>query len=427
MSHDDSILPSLDENVLSFGFQHTLPNIIKVIGVGGAGCNSVNRMSQLGIQNVDFVVCNTDVHVLCSSPVPIKIQLGASLTGGRGVGNSPELGEQSAIESIDLVRQVLDNCTRMVFITAGMGGGTGTGAAPVIASLAKEMGILTIAVVTIPSPVEGKKRFNQALDGVVKLKKAVDSVLVIPNEKLQQEYENLPASEAFAKADEVIATVVKSIAEIITIHGPINSDFADLYTVLSQSSCFIIGKGLAEGKGRAMIALKRAMEYPLFENENLNDARNILVEITSGNEEVRMGEIGMILDSLQKSIGLNADIIWGDSIDLNLGNQICITILATGFKEDNVSSFIQKETVKFEKSDLKDQYSFDYNVEEGKPISKNRKEVEFEVSHSDSGLDLLLKNHKLKQSEESNETHNGNWFLKQFNTIFEEKETDIDK
>ncbi len=433
MSHDDSILPSLDEDVLSFGFQYTLPNIIKVIGVGGAGCNSVSYLSQLGIQDVDFVVSNTDIQSLGLSPIPIKIQLGASLTGGRGAGSSPDMGEQSAIESIDSVRKVLDDFTRMVFIIAGMGGGTGTGAAPIIASLAKEMGILTIAVVTIPSPVEGEKRFKQALAGVEKLKDSVDSMLVIRNEKLQQEYGDLPASQAFAKADDVIATAVKSVAETITLHGAINIDFADIQTVMRQSGRFLVGIGLAEGEERASTALKRAIEYPLLGEKNLEGVRKMLVKITSGSEEIRMGEIGEILDFLQKSAAMSADIIWGTSIDLNLGNQICITILATGIKENNVSSFIQKETVKFEKSDLKNQYLFDYNVEEGrfKHTSKAfsiKKEVEFEVSRPDTELDLSLKNRRMKRSEGSNrEIHNGNWFLKQFNTIFEEKETDIDK
>ncbi|MDP4183888.1 MAG: cell division protein FtsZ [Bacteroidota bacterium] len=416
---------------MNFGFHYSLPNIIKVIGVGGAGCNAVNHMFRMGVHEVDFVVCNTDIQSLGTSPVPLKVELGASLNGGRGAGNMPELGEQSAIESMDALKQILEDSTRMLFITAGMGGGTGTGATPVIAKLAKDLGILTIAVVTLPSPVEGKRRYNQALEGVEKLRTAVDSILVIRNEKLHTVYGDLTASQAFSKADDVLATTVKGIAELITLNGNINIDFSDVYTVMKRSGTFIMGTGYAEGEGRAVKAAKMAIEFPLLENNDLTGAKNILINIISGEDEVKMAEIGIILEFMQQSAGMEADIIWGNSIDKNLGKKICIAILATGFKKDQFSSPSKKEVIKETMTDTLGLIKKDDHLilQEEKP-NRDREadeEVIFEIDRPTSenkasqyNSEQYNKQHKDNKAESLTD----NWFLRQFNTLFEENETE---
>ena len=246
------------DDLLSFGFQHNYHSIIKVVGVGGGGGNAVNHMYRKGIAGVDFLVCNTDSQALVNSPVPVKVQLGVSLTEGRGAGNKPKRGEQAAIENLAEIREVLETGTKMVFITAGMGGGTGTGAAPVIAQLAREMDILIIAVVTLPSIKEGRLRYEQAIEGIKKLERFVDCLLVISNENLHIIYGDLPAREAFAQADNIVATAVKGCAEIITLHGNINIDFADVNTVMRESGVFIMGTGFAEGERRALRAVEEA-------------------------------------------------------------------------------------------------------------------------------------------------------------------------
>ncbi len=270
------------EDLLSFGFKYNYQSIIKVIGVGGGGGNAVNHMYRKGIAGVDFLVCNTDAQALVNSPVPVKVQLGVSLTEGRGAGNKPKLGEQAAIENLAEIREVLETGTRMVFITAGMGGGTGTGAAPVIAQLAREMDILTIAVVTLPSIKEGRLRYEQAIEGINKLQCYVDSLLVISNENLHKVYGDLPAREAFAQADNIVATAVKGCAEIITLHGNINIDFADVNTVMRESGVFIMGTGFAEGENRAMRAVEEALKSPLLDSNDIYGTENILLNITSG-------------------------------------------------------------------------------------------------------------------------------------------------
>jgi len=322
------------DDLLSFGFQDPYNSIIKVIGVGGGGSNAVNHMYHNGIAGVDFVVCNTDAQALANSPVPVKIQLGVTLTEGRGAGNAPKKGEQAAIENLDEVRKILESNTRMVFITAGMGGGTGTGAAPIIAQLARDMDILTIAVVTMPSRKEGKLRYEQASEGIMKLDRYVDCMLVISNENLHKVYGELPAREAFAKADDIVCTAVKGCAEIITLHGNINIDFADVNTVMRNSGVFIMGTGLAEGPDRAYDAVEDALQSPLLDSNNIYGTSNILLNIISGEEEVRMGEIGQIIDYLQQAAGDNANIIWGNGYDASLGNKISVTIIATGFLHD---------------------------------------------------------------------------------------------
>lgn len=322
------------DDLLSFGFQHNYNSIIKVIGVGGGGSNAVNHMFRNGIAGVDFVICNTDAQALSNSPVPVRIQLGVTLTEGRGAGNAPKKGEQAAIENLGEVRNILESGTKMVFITAGMGGGTGTGAAPIIAQLARDMDILTIAVVTMPSKKEGKLRYEQAMEGILKLDRYVDCMLVISNENLHKVYGELPAREAFAKADDIVCTAVKGCAEIITLHGNINIDFADVNTVMRDSGVFIMGTGLAEGPNRAFLAVEDALQSPLLDSNNIFGTSNILLNIISGEEEVRMGEIGQIIDYLQQAAGDNANIIWGNGFDESLGSKISVTIIATGFEHD---------------------------------------------------------------------------------------------
>ena len=327
-------MENIVDDLLSFGFQNHKSSIIKVIGVGGGGSNAVNHMYHNGITGVDFVICNTDAQALANSPVPVKIQLGVTLTEGRGAGNAPRKGEQAAIENLGEVRQILESGTKMVFITAGIGGGTGTGAAPIIAQLARDMDILTIAVVTMPSKKEGKLRYDQAMEGILKLDRFVDCMLVISNENLHKVYGELPAREAFAKADDIVCTAVKGCAEIITLHGNINIDFADVNTVMRDSGVFIMGTGFAEGPDRAYLAVEDALQSPLLDSNNIYGTSNILLNIISGEDEVRMGEIGEIIDYLQQAAGDNANIIWGNGFDPTLGNKISVTIIATGFEHD---------------------------------------------------------------------------------------------
>ncbi len=319
------------EDLINFELPSNRASIIKVIGVGGGGGNAVNHMCRLGIKDVDFVVCNTDSQALASSPVDIKIQLGSSLTEGRGAGNKPEIGRQAAIENVQDVVDVLSKNTKMVFITAGMGGGTGTGAAPIIAKAAKELGILTVAIVTIPFRNEGKRRIAQAVEGIEAIEKHVDSLLVINNEKIREIYGDLKISEAFSRADDVLAIAAKGIAEIITVHGYINVDFADVETVMTNSGVAIMGSARASGEGRAIKAVKAALQSPLLNNNDISGARNILLNVTSGNEEITMDEIGQITDYIQAIAGEGADLIWGNGTDPNLGDELNVTIIATGF------------------------------------------------------------------------------------------------
>ena len=324
------------DELMHFELPVNKSSIIKVLGVGGGGSNAVNHMFQLGIKDVDFIVCNTDAQALANSPVPIKIQLGASLTEGRGAGNKPEVGRQSAIESLDNLAESLAVNTKMLFITAGMGGGTGTGAAPVIARAAKELGILTVGIVTIPFKNEGPRRVNQALEGISELEKHVDSLLVINNEKIRQIYGDLRLSEAFSKADDVLAVAAKAIAEIITVHGFINVDFADVQTVMTNSGVAILGTGMSSGEGRSIEAVKEALNSPLLNDTDIKGARNILLNVISGDEEVTMDEIGQIIDYVKDCSGINADLIWGNGTDRSLGSKISVTIIATGFSAGNI-------------------------------------------------------------------------------------------
>lgn len=327
---------------MNFGLIKKEASIIKVIGVGGGGGNAVNYMYQQGIKDVDFIICNTDAQALAKSNVPKKIQLGESLTEGRGAGNKPEKGEQSAIENLDDVIEVLSDNTKMVFITAGMGGGTGTGAAPIIAKAAKDMNILTVGIVTIPFPFEGNQRINQAVEGIRKLKENVDSLLVIDNGKLSKIYGDLKLSTAFSKADDVLATAAKGIAEIITLHGYINVDFEDVKTVMTNSGVAVMGSANAEGEGRAVTAIREALTSPLLDNNDVRGANSILLNITSGTEEITMDEIGEITDYVYEAVGDSGNIIWGTGQDDALGNNISVTIIATGFEHDESEDYKER-------------------------------------------------------------------------------------
>ncbi|MBU0696535.1 MAG: cell division protein FtsZ [Bacteroidetes bacterium] len=307
-------------------------SIIKVIGVGGGGGNAVNHMYRQGITGVDFIICNTDAQALELSPIPNKVQLGASLTEGMGAGSIPEVGKNSAIENIDDVKDMLGANTRMLFITAGMGGGTGTGASPIIAKAAKELDILTVAIVTTPFSFEGKRRRMQAEEGLEELKKYVDSFLVISNDRLREIFGNLTLGSAFGQADDILTTAAKGIAEIITVPGYINVDFKDVRTVMKDSGVAIMGSYSAEGENRALKAVEGALSSPLLKDNEIEGARYILLNISSGDKEVTMDEVSIITDFIQEQAGLSADLIWGNCSDSALGDNISVTIIATGFQ-----------------------------------------------------------------------------------------------
>ena len=309
----------------------SLPSPIKVIGVGGGGSNAVNTMFERGIAGVDFIVCNTDAQALDASPVPSKIQLGATLTGGQGAGSQPEVGRNAAIESLDEVIGLLGTGTSMVFVTAGMGGGTGTGAAPVIAKAARDLDILTVGIVTIPFQFEGKRRTQQAAEGLEAMRKSVDTLLIIRNDKLRELYGNLTIRKAFANADEVLCTAAKGIAEVITLTGEINVDMNDVNTVMRNSGRAIMGSGVAVGEGRARLAVSEALESPLLNDCDITGASFVLLNITFGHDEVLMDEIMEITDIIQQAAGQSAEVIWGYGIDPSLGDALCVTVIATGF------------------------------------------------------------------------------------------------
>lgn len=304
---------------------------IKVIGVGGGGSNAVNTMFLKGISGVDFIVCNTDAQALDISPVPQKVQLGATLTGGQGAGSLPEVGKNAAIESLDEVTSLLGNDTSMVFVTAGMGGGTGTGAAPIIAQACKDRGILTVGIVTIPFMFEGRRRSQQATEGLEAMRGAVDTLLIIRNDKLRELFGNQTIRSAFSNADQILCTAAKGIAEVITLTGEINVDMNDVNTVMRDSGRAIMGSGSASGQGRAQKAVTEALESPLLNDSDITGANFVLLNITFGTEEILMDEIMEITDYIQESAGQTAEVIWGYGTDPNLGEDLCVTVIATGF------------------------------------------------------------------------------------------------
>jgi len=430
----------MTEKLVNFEFPKVSSSIIKVIGVGGGGCNAVNHMCEEGIMGVDYIICNTDSQALDISIVPVKIQLGVTLTEGRGAGNQPQMGEDAARENYEDLKKVLKDNTKMLFIAAGMGGGTGTGAAPVIASLARELDILTIAVVTIPSPSEGKKRYGQAMEGIKKLGEYVDSMLVISNQRLHSIYGDLPTSLAFKKADNIITAAVKGVAEIITVHGKVNIDYADVKTVMQKSNVFIMGTGYAVGENRALNAVNKALESELLDSNDIFGTKNILLNIISGTKEITIGEIGEIIETLQDRAGQEAEIIWGNGYDDSLGDQISVTILATGFiTNPNRTLQPKAETVKFglqqdvkPEEEMENEFEDDFNNrfinEEEEEIEEKENVFELEVeqetnskrekvnNRSVSLMDRLKGSEKKKRkaAEPVAEANVENWFYKNF-------------
>ncbi len=331
---------------ISFDLPKNKSNVIKVIGVGGGGSNAINHMFQAGINGVDFVICNTDAQALQNSAVPNKIQLGVSLTEGLGAGANPEVGEQAAVESMEELKNMLEGNTKMAFITAGMGGGTGTGAAPIIAKLAGEMDILTVGIVTIPFQFEGVMRCKQAQLGIEKLRANVDSLIVINNNKLREVYGNLGFKAGFSKADEVLSTAARGIAEVITHHYTQNIDLRDAKTVLSNSGTAIMGSATASGSARASEAIMKALDSPLLNDNKITGAKNVLLLIVSGAQEITIDEIGEINDHIQIEAGHGANIIMGVGEDEDLGDAIAVTVIATGFTADQQNDIVNTETKK---------------------------------------------------------------------------------
>ena len=317
--------------MMKFDLPKEQSSIIKVIGVGGGGSNAVNHMYRQGIKGVDFVVCNTDHQALDTSPVPTKIPLGQSLTEGRGAGSIPDVGKNAAIENLEDVNEILAKNTKMIFVTAGMGGGTGTGAAPVIAQAAKDMGILTVGIITVPFTFEGRKRRTQAEEGIEKMRESVDTLLVINNDKLREMFGNLTLVNAFENADDVLAIAAKGIAEVISVTGQINVDFNDVNTVMKDSGVAIMGSAEAEGENRAIKCVENALNSPLLNDNNIDGAKYVLLNITYGTQAVLMDEISDITDYIQEEAGSTADVIWGHGYDESLGDKLCVTIIATGF------------------------------------------------------------------------------------------------
>ena len=376
----------MTEELADFTFQKNPGAEIKVIGVGGGGGNAVNHMYNHGIRDVDFIICNTDAQAMESSPIQHRVQLGASLTEGRGAGNRPQVGKESALENIEDVKTALSEKTKMVFITAGMGGGTGTGAAPVIAQACREAGFLTVGIVTIPFRNEGRRRIKQAIDGISELEQYVDSLLVINNERIREMYGDFGISEAFAKADNILATAAKGIAEIITVPGYINVDFADVETVMRNSGLAVMGTGTSGGENRAVEAIENALNSPLLNNNNIRGAKDILLNITSGKREVTMTEIGEITDFVQNKAGFDADIIWGNGKEDSLDADLSVTIIATGFSTSSIPEIQEIKNIEpqkhnlLEKGEKKKDRINKYGAE--KTVSKlvQQNTIEFDIS-----------------------------------------------
>ena len=363
---------------LAFDLPKNQSNVIKVIGVGGGGSNAVNHMFKKGINGVDFVVCNTDAQALENSPVPTKIQLGASLTEGLGAGANPEVGEKAALESIDEIKAMLSTRSKMIFITVGMGGGTGTGAAPIIAKVARELDLLTVGIVTIPFSFEGKMRNDQAQKGIEKLREHIDSLVVINNNKLREVYGNLGFKAGFSKADEVLSTAATGIAEVITHHYTQNIDLKDAKTVLSNSGTAIMGSAIANGTNRAQEAITKALDSPLLNDNKITGAKNVLLLIVSGTTEITIDEIGEINDYIQSEAKNNVDIIMGVGEDEALGESIAVTVIATGFNKEQQLEIASTETKKIV-HDLEDTKEQKIN---SKPVDKSVVETQSVVKHT---------------------------------------------
>ncbi|MEM0541298.1 cell division protein FtsZ [Flavobacterium sp. j3] len=407
---------------ISFDLPKNQSNVIKVIGVGGGGSNAINHMFKQGINGVDFIVCNTDSQALQNSPVPNKIQLGVNLTEGLGAGANPDVGQQSALESVSDIEKMLDTNTKMVFITAGMGGGTGTGAAPVIAQLAKERGILTVGIVTKPFQFEGKVRYEQAMLGVEKLRKQVDSLIVINNNKLREVYGNLGFKAGFSKADEVLATASRGIAEVITHHYTQNIDLKDAKTVLSDSGTAIMGSATASGENRAKEAIITALDSPLLDDNKIKGAKNVLLLIVSGSSEITIDEIGEINDHIQSEAGHNANIIMGVGEDENLGESIAVTIIATGFNVEQQNGIVNTEATKIIHS-LDGEHKLERDLTQ-KPVEIFQTKIESpaEVSEEKIVFELIdeeIKAPNVTSSIDQNELIAMNHFIRNLDVTFE--------
>ncbi len=392
--------PNPEINNLPFDLPKNQSNVIKVIGVGGGGSNAINYMYSKGIKGVDFVVCNTDAQALENSPVENKIQLGINLTEGLGAGANPVIGEQAAEESFEDIKKMFETNTKMVFITAGMGGGTGTGAAPIISRLAKQMEILTVGIVTMPFHFEGKIRMDQAKIGVDKLRKEVDALIVINNNKLRNIYGNLGFKEGFAKADEVLATASKGIAEVITHHYTQNIDLKDAKTVLSNSGNAIMGSSKASGSKRAIEAISSALDSPLLNDNRITGAKNVLLLIVSGNDEITIDEIGLINEYIQERAGNSANIIMGVGEDSSLESAISVTVIATGFDPNQQEEIIHSDTKKIIHS-LSTDNEFVQNV---KDDEKKSLQFDFASNSIDFKESDMLSNEDFEENEESKST-----------------------
>ena len=398
---------------ISFDLPKNQSNVIKVIGVGGGGSNAINHMFEAGINGVDLVICNTDAQALQNSPVPTKIQLGVSLTEGLGAGANPEVGEQAALESMEEIKQMLSTNTKMAFITAGMGGGTGTGAAPVIAKQAKEMDILTVGIVTMPFQFEGRNRCKQAQQGIERLRANVDSLIVINNNKLREVYGNLGFKAGFSKADEVLATAARGIAEVITHHYTQNIDLRDAKTVLANSGTAIMGSAIASGSARAQEAIMKALDSPLLNDNKIQGAKNVLLLIVSGAQEITIDEIGEINDHIQIEAGHGANIIMGVGEDENLGDAIAVTVIATGFNMDQQNDIVNTETKKIIHT-LEDDQKAEQNWEkEEKVVHTLETEPEEEV------FEPVIK-HELIEDEQYMELIPTTNYIRNFNVFYEE-------
>lgn len=404
---------------ISFDLPKNQSNVIKVIGVGGGGSNAINYMFQQGINGVDFVVCNTDSQALQNTSVPNKVQLGVSLTEGLGAGANPDVGEKAAIESLEELQSMLDSNTKMVFITAGMGGGTGTGAAPVIAKLAKDMDILTVGIVTIPFQFEGKMRNEQAQRGVEKMRAHVDSLIMINNNKLREVYGNLGFKAGFSKADEVLATAAKGIAEVITHHYTQNIDLRDAKTVLSNSGTAIMGSSQASGATRASDAIMKALDSPLLNDNKISGAQNVLLLIVSGADEITLDEIGEINDHIQNEAGHNANIIMGVGEDDSLGDAIAVTVIATGFNAEQQHEIVNTEAKKIIHT-LEDEQKAERNLFSKQNTNSINQVQEPETPPSPEPEKEPVVRHTLEEKESSMELISTSEIIKKMNVIYEE-------
>ena len=387
-------------NDISFDLPKNKSNVIKVIGVGGGGSNAINYMFKQGIIGVDFVVTNTDAQALSESPVPIKIQLGASLTEGLGAGANPEIGAKSAEESYEDLKSLLMTQTKMVFITAGMGGGTGTGAAPVIAKMAKDLEILTVGIVTMPFQFEGKLRLDQAQKGLLDIKEAVDALIVINNNKLREVYGNLGFKAGFSKADEVLATAARGIAEVITHHYTQNIDLKDAKTVLTNSGTAIMGSGLSSGSNRAQEAIINALDSPLLNDNKITGCKNVLLLIVSGSDEITIDEIGEINDYIQTEAGNNTNIIMGVGEEKSLGNEISVTIIATGFGVDQQNEISNTEAKKIIHT-LEDDQLIEHDLSSNVDFQNQEKHIEKKKNSFNDNLlnELIITNKVIREIE----------------------------